>query len=225
MKKYLIIISATVLLIAGYLIIGSNANKINASATIVENTTNAKDGVTKPPDDDCCKALNEGNFSSESIYQLKSKWTDQNGRKIVLGKFKNKNVVLAMFYASCQSACPVIVNNMKIIEAGIPRDKINNYRFVLVTIDPDRDTPANLLKYANERNLNTNTWNLLRGTKDDIMELSMMFGFKFTKNESGGFSHTNLISFLNKSGEIIHQNAGLDVDINSVSNVLASLNK
>ena len=129
-----------------------------------------------------------------------------------------------MFFASCQSACPVIVNDMKIIEAGIPAIKLiitGLYWFQLILIEI---LPA-LLKYADERNLNTSRWSLLTGSKDDMMELAMILGFKYTKNENGGFTHTNLISFLNKSGEIIHQNEGLTLDINSVSNAIALLNK
>jgi protein SCO1/2 len=228
MKTYLSIIIPTVFLIRGYFITGSNlpgTKDKNNNTSLTEKALSDSNKVTKPADDECCKPLKSRNYSSESIHQLDSKWTDQNGKKVVLGKFKNKNVVLAMFYASCQSVCPIIVNNMKIIEEGIPKDKINNYTFVLVTIDPDRDTPANLLKYAKEKNLSSDRWSLLKGSKDNIMDLSMMLGFKYTKNENGAFSHTNLISFLNKSGEIIHQNEGLSLDIDSISTVIASLDK
>ena len=97
--------------------------------------------------------------------------------------------------------------------------------FVLVSIDPARDTPQALLKYAEERNLNTSRWSLLTGSNDEVMELAMILGFKYTSNDNGGFTHTNLISFLNKSGEIIHQNEGLTLDLKSVSDAIAMLNK
>ncbi len=159
-----------------------------------------------------------------SVYLSNGKWTDQDGNKTELGNFKNKNVVLAMFFASCQSACPVIVNDMKIIEKTIPENKRDNYRFVLVSIDPERDTPAVLKNYARDHNLKSSNWTLLTGSKDDIMELAMMLGFKYSKNSSGGFTHTNLISFLNEKGEIISQNDGLVVDMGLVSKTISKLN-
>ncbi len=229
MKKYLIIFTVVIVSAGVFYLVNKysfSANNKNDKNNIeINNTISATDTVTKSSGDECCKSLQAGNYSSESIYQLNSTWRDQNNKKVTLGKFKDKNVVLAMFFASCQSACPVIVNDMKIIEAGIPADKINNYRFVLVSIDPTRDTPQALLKYAKEKNLDSSRWSLLTAGNDEVMELAMMLGFKYTRNDNGGFTHTNLISFLNRSGEIIHQNEGLDLDLKSITNVIAMLNK
>ncbi|HKJ80792.1 MAG TPA: SCO family protein [Ignavibacteriaceae bacterium] len=225
MKKYLLILPAAILLTGTVYFLAPGNNNSRKPDLIVKNT-DAGNEVTKPNDDDCCKAITitEGGYTDMSVYLSNGKWADQNGNKADLGKFKNKNVVLAMFFASCQSACPVIVNDMKIIEKTIPENKINNYRFVLVSIDPERDTPRVLKNYARDHNLKSPNWTLLTGSKNDIMELAMMLGFKYSKNSSGGFTHTNLISFLNDKGEIIFQNDGLVVDMGSVSKTISKLN-
>ncbi len=88
----------------------------------------------------------------------------------------------------------------------------------------ERDTPGVLLKYAKDKNLDQQRWTLLTGGKNDIMELAMLLGFKFSKEANGGYTHTNLITFLNKKGEIVYQNVGLSVDTNAISRLLASLN-
>ncbi|HKI90399.1 MAG TPA: SCO family protein [Draconibacterium sp.] len=227
MKKYFLIIALLILMTGIAYISGTGSSNIkDVDQRTIKNTSITTREVAKPDDDDCCKVVNSTttNYSDMSLYQSDGNWTDQNGTKIDLGKFKNKKVVIAMFFASCMSACPVIVNDMKRIEAKIPKNKLSNYRFVLVSIDPERDTPQVLKKYAEERSLNYERWTLLTGSKDDIMELGMMLGFKYSKNENGGFTHTNLISFLNRKGEIIYQNDGLELDMNSVTKTIASLN-
>jgi len=227
MKKYFLIIPLFILMTGIAYIAGAGSNNImDIDQSTIKNTSVTTKEVTKPEDDDCCKVVKSTsyNYSEMSLYLSDGKWTDQNGTKIDLGKFKNKKVVIAMFFASCMSACPVIVNDMKRIEAKIPESKLKNYRFVLVSIDPERDTPQVLKKYAEERSLSSKRWTLLTGSNDDVMELGMMLGFKYSKNENGGFTHTNLISFLDKKGEIIYQNDGLDLDMNSVTKTIASIN-
>jgi protein SCO1 len=228
MKKYLFTCCAALLFIGSYFGIvkkslpDNSGLKDNLSISTVRITP---DGVTIPDSNDCCKTVKAGKYSSESIYQLNSQWRDQDNRKITLGKLQNKNVILSMFYASCQSACPVIVNDMKTIESAIPADKVNDYRFVLVTIDPSRDKPSVLKKYAAAKNLDPGRWTLLNGSKNDVMQLAMMLGFKYSKNADGSFTHSSLISFLNKKGEIKYQNEGLVLDRDAISQAIAAITK
>jgi protein SCO1 len=228
MKKYLFMCLAALLFLGSYFTIGKKALSDHSSSN--ENSTisgirTTPDGVTIPDTNDCCKTITAGKYSGESLYQLKSQWRDQDNRKVTLGGFANKDVIIAMFYASCQSACPVIVNDMKTIEAAIPAAEINNYRFILITIDPSRDKPSVLKKYAAAKNLDTHRWSLLHGSKDDIMQLAMMLGFKYSQNADGSFTHSSLISFLNKKGEIKYQNEGLVLDKSTIPDAIAAVNK
>jgi protein SCO1 len=228
MKKYMFTCCAALLFIGSYFGIVKKSLPDNSGLKDnlpISNVRTTPEGVTIPDSNDCCKPVKAGKYSSESIYQLKSQWREQDNRKITLGKFENKNAILSMFYASCQSACPVIVNDMKTIESEIPADKINDYRFVLVTIDPSRDKPSVLKKYAAAKNLDPGRWTLLNGSKNDVMQLAMMLGFKYSKNADGSFTHSSLISFLNKKGEIKYQNEGLVLDTGVISHAIAAINK
>jgi protein SCO1/2 len=129
-----------------------------------------------------------------------------------------------MFFASCTYACPILVNDMKNIEKEIPENQLSSYKFVLVSIDPDRDTPEKLKKFAEEKNLDKKRWTLLTGSKDNIIELAALTGFKYKKDNDGGFSHSNLITFLNGDGEIQHQQYGLNQDASGAVKILLSKN-
>ncbi|MDR3626752.1 MAG: SCO family protein [Ignavibacteriaceae bacterium] len=161
----------------------------------------------------CCINNNSHStgYSENSIYQLKSIWKDQNNVQVKLDKFSGKRIILAMIYTSCTTACPVIVNNMQKLEAAVPKEDLPDYRFILVSIDPKRDTPAQLKEFAEEKNLNSSRWSLLTGPAEDIAELAQAIGFKYRQNSSGTFTHTNLITFINSKGEIISQSEGLNI--------------
>lgn len=160
----------------------------------------------------CSEDEGKGEMSENSIYQLDAKWTDQNNKTVQLKDFKGKPVVLTMFFASCTYACPILVNDMKKIESELPKDEADEVHFVLVSIDPERDTPEKLKQLAEQRGLDPERWTLLTGSKDDIMELAAIVGFKFKKEANGDFSHSNMINLLNEEGEISHQQIGLNQD-------------
>ncbi|MDO8549663.1 MAG: SCO family protein [Ignavibacteria bacterium] len=172
----------------------------------------------------CCDKVESEEFSEESLYQLESEWKDQNDKTFFLKEFEGKKVVFTMFFASCTYACPILVNDMKKIEAALLKeDEVSSYRFLLVSIDPERDTPEKLKKFATRYNLDLKRWKLLSGNSDDIMELAAVIGFKYKKDKNGDFSHSNLITFLSEKGEIIHQQIGLNQDISSATEKLLSM--
>lgn len=179
-------------------------------------TTEAKVETEKKS---CCNDdVDAAEYSDKSIYQLTGSWTDQNKSTLQLGKFKGKKVVLAMFFASCTYACPIILNDMQKIEKSLAKNKLAETQFVFLSIDPERDTPEKLLQYAEGKNLDLHRWTLLTGKNDDILELAALLGFKFRKDANGDFSHTNMITLLNEKGEITFQLIGLNQDVKNFIN-------
>jgi protein SCO1/2 len=197
----------------------SAEEKNEKSATTTESVKE-----TKTDKHSCCDEMESEEISESSIYQLESKWKDQNNKTFTLKEFDGKKVVLTMFFASCTYACPILINDMKRIEAGLSKeDDISSYRFLLISIDPKRDTPENLKEFANNNNLDLKRWKLLTGNSDNIMELAAVIGFKYKKDKNGDYSHSNLITFLNEEGEIFHQQVGLNQDITPSTEKILSM--
>ena len=222
MKKYLIgFVPAILLALVAitYITVG-NKNSING---VDQNKLVELNNLNETEKDSCCMTvLNASDHSENSIYNLTNNWIDENENSIKLKKFEGKRVVLAMVYTSCPTACPVIVNNMKNLESAISQKERNNYHFVLVSIDPERDTPKKLNSFAFEKNLDTKTWTLLTGSKNSVAELAELIGFKYKKNANGTFTHSNLITFLDNQGVIINQCEGLN---QSSQKLIAMLDK
>ena len=149
--------------------------------------------------------------SDKSLFQLDSTWTNDQSRELKLGALGGRPLVVTMFFAKCEYACPVLVHDMKKVEAALPENVRTHIGFVLVSFDSDRDTPAALAEYRKNHDLPAN-WTLLRGTPDDVLELAALLGVKFKKDARGQFAHSNILTVLDANGEIIHQQIGLNWD-------------
>ncbi len=192
-----------------------------ALSNVVNNKNAQLDGVD-PLEKLCCADLSAkpGKVSDNSIYQLESKWKNADNQTVSLKSLMGKKEIVAMVYTNCTYACPLILNDMKKIESQVKQNDVN---YALVSIDPQRDTPENLKKFAERNNLDPDKWRLLTGDEDGISELAAVFGFRYKQDSDGNFSHSNIITVLNENGEIAYQHFGLNQDIKDVLNEIKTM--
>ena len=72
--------------------------------------------------------------------------------------------------------------------------------------------------YRKKRSLDPAHWTLLRGEPADVAELAARLGMKYRDGARGQFGHSNLITVLNSEGEIVHQQIGLNQNIDETVN-------
>lgn len=194
-----------------------------ASAFAAEKAAPCCPPETKPAAAPCCPVVPPAApLSSRSLYQLDATWTNDAGGAVSLSSFRGQPVILAMFFASCEYACPVLVSDIQRLRAQLPAADAARTRFVLVTFDTERDTPAALRAFRERSGLDAN-WTLLRGEDTAVQELAMLLGVKFRREARGQFAHSNLFTLLNAEGEIAHQTMGLMGDVSPAARVLAAL--
>lgn len=151
-----------------------------------------------------------GTLSSGSIYQLTDTFQTQDSKAVTLSSLEGKPTVVAMIFTHCTYACPRLTGDMKNIESKLKNEngKVN---FVLVSFDADRDLPDTLKKYASTMGLDAN-WTLLHGDENAVRTLSVLLNVQFAKDADGNFSHSNIISVLDKNGVLVFQKEGLNAD-------------
>jgi protein SCO1/2 len=96
--------------------------------------------------------------------------TNQNGKSITQVDYHNKIYIADFFFTTCPTICPIMTKNM----AGL-QDKIMNDSDVLLlshSVTPDIDSVPQLKKYALEKGVKDNKWNLVTGDKEQIYELA-----------------------------------------------------
>lgn len=149
-----------------------------------------------------------GKLTDASLFAFPAAWTDQDGRRTTLRSFGGRPVLLSMIFTRCGYACPMIIHDMKRIAEELPEAVRRELQFVLVSLDPERDTPETLTRFAAAHGLDIEEWTLLRGSADDVRTLAAMIGLRYRKQADGQFAHTSLISILDSRGEVIHQQKG-----------------
>lgn len=156
-------------------------------------------------------AVPSSQASSESLYQLTSIWTDQNGDKKSLKDFSGQPVIVTMGYTGCAHACPLMISKIKSIEKEL---KIKSYQVVFLSFDTVKDRPAELKKYLLKKELNSKVWNLMSSTKEDaVREMANVLGINYKDVGDGDFVHSNVITALDKNGNVISKIDNLNADI------------
>ncbi len=151
-------------------------------------------------------------LSEESIYNIDSKLLDEKGKEVRLAEFRGKPVVISMAYTGCVYTCPMILAQMQQIEKALQAQGNTDAIFVLVSFDPEKDTPKVMADYAKKRNLSSQ-WHLLTAKSDKApREVASLLGIKYKKVEGGDYDHSFIISALDKEGVIKGQSVGANSD-------------
>lgn len=164
-------------------------------------------------------------LSGASLYQLESTWTTDAGQQVRLKDLGGTTEVMAMVYTHCPSLCPTLVHDLKAMDASMHRDAKEGTRFVLVTIDPAHDTPEALREFRNRMGLDPGRWTLLCGNATDTRELAAVLGLAYGKGNGRDYTHSALVTVLDRGGVIVHQQNGVGTDparaVTAIENSLA----
>lgn len=153
--------------------------------------------------------------SGGSVYQLPGEWRNQHDALLPLSSLAGRPQVVAFVYTHCTFACPRIVARMKEVEARATAAGAN-VGLVLVSIDPERDTPERLANYAEGTRLDPERWTLLNGSDEQILELSVLLGIQYRATGDGDFAHTNALILLDEHGTPTFRLDGLEAEVGPI---------
>ena len=152
---------------------------------------------------------NDSSAADFSLYALPALWRNQLGDTLRLSMLSGRVRVVAMVYTDCHATCPLIVGDLKRIEAALLPHERDAVGFVLVSLDPLRDTPGRLTAWAASTELDTARWTLLSGTDDAVRELAASLDVRYQRLQGGELAHTNGFAVLDRTGAIVHRQRGL----------------
>jgi protein SCO1/2 len=92
-------------------------------------------------------------------------------------------------------------------------------------VDPERDTPEVLKRYAEAYKANTTGWAFLTGTQDEIREVTKRYGIVYRKTARGDVDHTFLTSLVDQNGTLRVQYMGVQFNPTAMLRDLQSLVK
>lgn len=131
----------------------------------------------------------------------KFEMTNQYNEKISNRDMLGKVYLVEFFFTSCPTICPVMKQNLRLIE-----DKINNPKFgiISITIDPKRDTPERLLSHYKQIQAKSPNWYMLTEDRDYIQSISEKFNIYIgdAKDEGKSLDHSGQFALVDKEGRI-----------------------
>ncbi|MHA6696222.1 SCO family protein [Chryseobacterium sp. A321] len=145
---------------------------------------------------------------SNSVFLLDSEWQNQNGETFQLEHLKGQNTVVAMIFTSCTTACPILIADMKKIYNGIDAKHQKSTSMVLISIDPETDTPEVLKEFAKTQKMDQEPWQFLTSDKESIRNLANVLAVKYKEISPMEFSHSNIISVFDENGVLVSQVEG-----------------
>jgi protein SCO1/2 len=162
------------------------------------------------------KTTDPSEWNDLSVYHLPDDWINQNGESVAFEDLQGQVLVVVMIYTSCQAACPRLVADMRRIEEGVRRDVADQVTYVLVSIDPETDTPEQLKAFAIENGMDTPQWMFLRGSEASVRTFANVVAVKYKQISPIDFSHSNIISVFDQDGVMRFQQEGLGVAMDPI---------
>jgi protein SCO1/2 len=144
-----------------------------------------------------------------SIYQLEAKLTDQAGEARGLDLYRGQPVLVTMFYASCPATCPLIIDTLRATERELTAAQRARLRVLMISIDPERDTPAALRELAAARHIDTARWTLAGADAATVRSIAALLDVQYRRLPGGDYNHSTVIALLSPDGEIEASSATL----------------
>jgi protein SCO1/2 len=115
-----------------------------------------------------------GAAASASLFSHPWSWTDERGHAVTLSNWRGRPLVLTAMFTQCKATCPRTLAKLRQMHAQFQRAG-RAAEFVLVTLDPDNDTPQALSRFKSSSGL-PDSWHLLSGSLADTRELRDVLG-------------------------------------------------
>jgi protein SCO1/2 len=148
----------------------------------------------------------------------------ESGTPVQLAANKGYVTVYDFIFTNCTGSCPIMSGALRKITKQLPKD--TPVRFVSISVDPSRDTPAVLADYA-KKVRNDDRWLFLTGDRDTIVKLSVD-GFKLAAGGSANpapgaepLLHSEKFAIADKDGWIREYYGALEDD--AVDHVVKSV--
>lgn len=147
----------------------------------------------------------------------------QDGKRLALRDLRGKVVLLSFIFASCADSCPLLTAKLATLQSRLGNDFGTRVYFVSITVDPERDTPEALARYAQAHGANSRGWSFLTGTPAEILEVAQGYGVAYRKTAGGDVEHTFLTSVIDRRGILRVQYLGVRFDTDELLSDIRSL--
>ncbi|WP_304037968.1 SCO family protein [Mesonia mobilis] len=131
------------------------------------------------------------------------KLVNQNGDTITQKNYEDKIYITDFFFTTCQGICPIMTDHMVKIQKEFKDDP--EVLLLSHSVTPEIDSVAQLKKYAKEKGVIDEKWNLVTGDKKQIYDLARKSYLVAKSQGNGGkydMVHTENFALVDKNKQV-----------------------
>ncbi len=133
---------------------------------------------------------------------------DQNGEAFGSADLAGEAYVASFVFTRCATVCPRLTSEVSRLQRRYREEGVEGVRLVSFSVDPEHDTPARLLDYADSRGLDLERWSFVTGA-EEAMRSVVLDGFALPMGErldlAGGLvdvAHATRLVLVDRAGGI-----------------------
>ena len=169
---------------AGLVLLPQAALSRDAVVVATADTVDSKAVAVGPTNDAAAEEKARNYFTDTEVI-------DQNGKKqrFYSDVLKGRVVLISFIFTNCEFACPMQAQKLKQARAAMVPSIKDDVWYVTLSVDPERDTPEAMKKFAERQGVDESRWIFLTGKKENMEFLVKRLG-QYTPDIE---SHTTLM--------------------------------
>lgn len=116
-----------------------------------------------------------------------------------------------------------LIERLKTLDASLDPTARAKVRYLLVSFDPDNDTPERLAALAELHHLDLTRWTLARTDPRSVRTLANVLAIKYRKSADGSFDHGSPVTLFGPDGAILVKVDDQSAPLSPVRDALAML--
>lgn len=147
---------------------------------------------------------------------------DRTGEPLSLEDLRGKVVALSFVYTRCPDVCPLIIGQYLAIQDSLGDLVDDSVALVLVTTDPEWDTPQRLQEFTRAIE---GRWHFLSGERGQLEEVWRDYDVYVTVNPQEIVQHEYKVFLIDRQGMIRYRYGGLFNPEDAVSDIRSLLSR
>ena len=141
----------------------------------------------------------------------------QDEETLNLNDLKGEWWITYLSYTDCRTVCPRTTSNMVDIQSQLKEDGLQP-QIISFNVDPENDEPEDLHEYADEYDVDLDSWDFLTGYDfETIQSLSeQSFLSVLEKGAANQMSHSYMFYLVNPDGEVVKKYDGMSTNEHKV---------
>jgi len=120
--------------------------------------------------------------------------------------------IVTMVYAHCPGVCPLTIESLRGIDRQLSARQQARLGFVLVSLDPSRDSPEALRALARQHGLSSPRWVVGRTSEPDAHAFAAAVQVRYRGLSDGSIDHSSALVLVDGRGRVLARSRDADAE-------------